>query len=537
MIKKANWICLLLISVMLVSCEREETFELSPPTLLIGQEDAFEIVQEPGNDVFLDFSLQAARGIREFTILKDGAEFLKIPYEDVISASYDFEYSIPDDADIGTETVFTFELYDNDGVKADHQLKLIIRRSFNETDEVINGVNAKVVKGKVNSDFTMQADQVYVIDSTLSIENNSTLTIEAGSTVYFKTYDENNLMARLIIARGSRIIAEGTATHPIVFTSDKVLRGETPTPQDWGGITIYGNAPTNQGAVVIDGSYRYGGTRSSENSGTLRFVRIEYVGKGETGIHGLTMNGVGSGTRVEYVQVFNGDNTSFRLRGGRVNLKYIAGIGHGGYGIWADGGWQGNGQFWLFQTNRQATLVPVNFWNIARSIEFRNDDSNYSRAPITQFRLANITLIGNGYEPNTNNGTRRGVRVRTGSRGHIYNMLVTEFPDEGVRVEDLPVELLGNEMNIDHVRSYRNRTDYAQDAEWFFFESGNFDVANTSTSGVTMTNFIGSEPSDFNPSAMDAFFDDAPFIGAVQNVANDWTANGAWFKNPDGTIR
>lgn len=535
--KIRNWIYFLLIPAMLLSCKREETFELSPPTLLVDQEGVSEIVQEPGNDVFLNFSLQAARGIREFVILKDGVSFLTVPYEDQISATYSFEYAIPADTDIGTETVFTFELYDQDGKKADHQLKLIIRRTFGETDEVINGVNVKVIKGRVNSDFTMTADQVYVIDSTFSIENNSTLTIEQGSTVYFRTYSDPNLVSRLVISRGARIVAEGTAASPIVFTSDKVLLGQTPTSQDWGGITLYGNAPTNQGSVVIDGSYRYGGTRATESSGSLRYIRIEYVGKGGTGVHGLTLNSVGSGTLVEYIQVFNGDNTSFRLRGGRVNLKYIAGIGHGGYGIWADGGWQGNGQFWIFQTNRQATLVPVNFWNIARSIEFRNDDNNFSRAPITQFRLANITLIGNGYEPNGNNGTRRGVRVRTGSRGHLYNMLVTEFPDEGVRVEDLPVETLGNEILIDNVRSYNNRIDFAQDAEWFFFESGNYNILNTSTSGVTLNNFVGSEPSGFNPSSIGTFFSSAPFIGAVENTANDWTVTGTWFKNMDGTIR
>lgn len=535
--KLKNWLYLMLIPAMLVSCEREEKFELSPPTLLVDQDEAGEIVQEPGNEIFLEFALQAARGIREFVILKDGQPYASVPYQDEISATYSFDYTVPDDAAVGTETTFTFELYDNDGVKATHQFRLVIRRTFDETDEVINGVNVKVVKGKVNNDLLMSADQVYVIDSTLSIENGSTLTIEQGSTVYFRTYSDPNTASRLVIARDSRIIAAGTPDQPIVFTSDKVLKGETPSSKDWGGITIYGNAPTNQGSVVIDGSYRYGGTRSSENSGTLRYVRIEHVGKVETGVHGLTMNGVGSGTVVEYVQVYNGDNTSFRLRGGRVNLKYIAGIKHGGYGIWADGGWQGNGQFWLFQTDRQATLVPVNFWNIARSIEFRNDDSNYSRAPITQFRLANITLVGNGFEQNVNNGTRRGVRVRTGSRGHIYNMLVTEFPDEGVRVEDLPVDLLGNDMLIDHVRSYSNRTNYAQDAEWFFFESGDFDVLNTTTSGVNKTNFVGSEASDFNPSAMGSFFSHAPFIGAIENEANDWTATGSWFRNLDGTFR
>lgn len=532
---KKTALYLLLVTVALVSCEREKTFELSGPSLLVLFSGPAEIVQEPGNDVFLDFELQAASGLAEFRVLKDGAPFETIEFEHEISADYTFEYSIPRDEDVGKENVFTFELFDTENRRADYALKVIVRRTFSEIVETVNGTEVLVIKGRANSDYTLQADRTYVIDSVFSIENNSTLTIEAGTDVYFRTSTDPNRVSRIIVSRGARIYAEGTATDPIVFTSEKVLRGETPESTDWGGITMYGYAPTNQGSTVIDGGYRYGGNQTNDNSGTLRYVRIEYAGK--DGLHALNMNGVGSNTRIEYVQVYQNENTAFRIRGGRVSLKYIGAIGHGGYGMWAEHGWQGNGQFWIFQTDRQATLVPVNFWNQARSLEFRNDQSNFTLTPRTQFRIANVTLIGNGYEANVNTGTRRGVRIRRGALGNIQNVLVTEFPDDAVRVEDLPISILGSEMVMDNLRSFNNRVDFSQEAESFFFESGDFNILNTSTSGVTLTDFVGSEVSYFNPASLGAYFSPAPYIGAVESTGNDWTSMGNWFKNLDGTIR
>ena len=167
---------------------------------------------------------------------------------------------------------------------------------------------------------------------------------------------------------------------------------------------------------------------------SLKYVRIEYAGKND--IHGLQLFGVGSATSIEYVEVFKCYNNAFRVRGGRVSLRYIAGIEHGGYGIWADEGWQGNGQFWLFQTGIKATLLPVNYWNQARSIEFRNDDAIFDKQPRTTFKVSNVTLIGNGYQSGTDYGTRRGVRI-TGAQGFFYNAIVIVSGD-GVRVEDLP---------------------------------------------------------------------------------------------------
>src|SRR5690606_26807766 len=98
------------------------------------------------------------------------------------------------------------------------------------------------------------------------------------------------------------------------------------------------------------------------------------------------------------------------------------------------------------------TLIPVNFWNIGRSIEFRNDETNHGRSPRTQFKISNVTLIGNGFAAGTDLGTRRGVRIRTGSFGILQNMVVTQFPNDGVRVEDLSTTELGSTMILGNTR-------------------------------------------------------------------------------------
>ncbi|MDO5650068.1 MAG: hypothetical protein Q4G11_05635 [Gallicola sp.] len=390
------------------------------------------------------------------------------------------------------------------------------------------------VKGRVTKDVTFTSDKKWLIDSIVSIEEGATLTIEPGTTVYFRTFSSAAVVSLLSVQRGAKIFADGQSRNtPIVFTSDKTLQGGGQRG-DWGGLMIHGNAASNVGTTVLRDGFRYGGSNNTENSGIIRYVRIEYSGK--SSFHALSLFGVGSGTTVQYVQGYESYNNAFRVRGGRVSLKYIAGIQHGGYGIWADEGWQGNGQFWLFQTGIAATILPVNYWNQARSIEFRNDDSFFDKAPRTTFRLSNITLIGNGYQSGINNGTRRGIRVRTGSTGTIQNAIITEFPDDAVRVEDLPTTSYGTSMLISNFYSYNNLNNYADDAKDIFLASGNYNLHETAVSGVTKENFTGVTATSFNPASFSTWFTSAPYAGAV-DPANDWTAGGSWFKDKNGNYR
>lgn len=429
---------------------------------------------------------------------------------------------------MGEKSEFVFRVYDRENRDASYTYSIHVYSTFSETQEDFNGTIVTRLKGRSNEDYDMQADKVYVIDSTFSIENNSTLHIPQGSTVYFKTHDQTDVVSRLMIARGSRIVAKGTADEPIVFSSDKLLLGETPGTEDWGGIYLFGNAPTNEGDHVYDAGFLYGGSIPNDSSGELSFVRIEYAGKNDS--HALNLFGVGSNTQLDHIQVYRNENIAFRLNGGRASLKYIAAIGHGGYGIWAEHGWQGNGQFWLFQTDIAATLVPRNFWNQARSIEMRNDENNFLNSPRTAFNISNVTLIGNGFQDGADTGTRRGVRIRRGAYGVLQNMIVTQFPNDAVRVEDLDVSELNEAMILDNTRSFNNQANYEQDAVGFFYENPDLNVSSAAVPGITTDNYTGSVPSSFDPLVLGNWFTSAPYIGAVENESNNWTTQGSWFR-------
>lgn len=524
-----------------IACEREIPFILDPPQVIPEEGiTATSFTQEAGKSVFLGFTLQAVAGLDELRVTLNGEIFDQVFYtRGELSAFYVFEYAIPADSEEGEIAEFNLALFDLTGrVDESYSFKVITGLPFEIIEVEIDGITLTKIKGKVNGDLQLFADQIYLIDSVVSIEDNGILEIEAGTTVYFRTFPSENIYSRLAITQGSKIIAEGTRENPIVFTSDRELFGGTSAPRDWAAISIYGRAPTNQGGVILEDGFRYGGDIENDDSGILKFVRIEYTGKGPgQGFNALYLFGVGSNTIIENVEVYRSENIAFRLKGGNVSLKSIAAIGYGGYGIWADGGWRGRGQFWIFQTDRAATLVPINFWNQARAIEMRNDANFFQLQPRTEFQISNVTCIGNGYLEGENLGTRRGVRIRRGAFGQLQNLICTEFPNDGIRVEDLAIETLGVDMILDNVSAYNNNQNYNQEAESFFFENGDFNVTETPVPGITLDNFVGSLPSNFNPTQLGSWFEPAQFIGAVENDGNDWTRGGTWFRNLDGTIR
>ncbi len=524
------------LQLFLVSCEKKETAFAFPLPKIFSSDAAAELafVQEPGKMVQAELSLQAAAGLALLRVenkadLHDEVRFIA----DELAASYNFSFQVPADAALGSSYTFQLTLSDRNEQTTTFPITVRVDATYSLRDEQVGGRSVKVISGKINGSFHFAKADTYVVDGPLSIEDGGQLSIDAGSNVYFRSATSNAVASRLIITRGSRLQAIGTAQEPIVFSSEKVLRGEEPSFADWGGIFLMGRAPSNRGANVIEDGFAYGGTAASESSGQLRYLRIEYAGMGD--FHALNLFGVGASTLLENIQVFHCQNNAFRIRGGRVNLRYIAGIDHGGYGLWADEGWQGKGQFWLFQTNIPATLVPLNFWNQARALEIRNHDSFYDTAPRTTFQIANVTLIGNG--ESAADGTRRGARVRRGAIGQLRNMLVAHFASDGVRVEDLPIERLGQDMLLDNVRAFRSGVNYAQEAESFFFQTGRYDVSEAPVEGIGLDSYVGSAASPFNPSALDPWFVPASYIGAVQNASNDWTRQGIWFKNRNGSIR
>ncbi len=180
----------------------------------------------------------------------------------------------------------------------------------------------KIITGTIDQSVTLKKG-TFTLKGYVYVNNGATLTIEAGSIIK----SDISQKGALIIERGSKLIADGTVSDPIIFTSGKAS-GER-APGDWGGIILLGKAPTNRPtspAPTIEGGVnrQYGGTEAGDNSGILRYVRIEFSGiAAEPGseINGLTLGGVGSGTILENIQVSFGADDAYEFFGGTVNAK------------------------------------------------------------------------------------------------------------------------------------------------------------------------------------------------------------------------
>lgn len=240
------------------------------------------------------------------------------------------------------------------------------------------------------SNVLLDRDTVYILTGIYFVDSTKTLTIESGTTIL------GDSAAVLTISRGGTIIANGTASEPIVMTSARPVGSRK--PGDWGGVVVLGNAPTNQVNPLIEGGIvpgSYGGPNPSDNSGIIRYVRIEYPGyrfqlNNET--NGLTMGGVGNGTTIEYVQVSYSFDDGFEWFGGTVNCKYLVTVGETDDGFDTDFGFNGKVQFGF-------GLKDPDWWDPtdnSRGIETDNAGSaaQYATNPRTNPIFSNMTLIG-----------------------------------------------------------------------------------------------------------------------------------------------
>jgi hypothetical protein len=260
------------------------------------------------------------------------------------------------------------------------------------------------------------------------------LTIEAGTVVI----GERATKGTLIIQRGSTITAIGTATSPIVFTSERAVGFKE--PGDWGGLVICGRASNNVsgtlGAGIAElegqyGGYHGGGTSpaNTESSGTVRYVRIEYAGvpiNPNQEVNSLTLGSVGSGTTIEYIQCSYGLDDSFEWFGGTVNHKWL--IAYRGLDDdWdIDNGYSGRVQFGL--SIKDKDLADQSGSN---GFEVDNDGSGTTNTPFTSATFSNITVIG----PKATRETavslqfQSAAQLRRNNQLKIINSFFTAFPN------------------------------------------------------------------------------------------------------------
>ncbi|MGQ1889724.1 hypothetical protein ACT29H_04710 [Thermophagus sp. OGC60D27] len=242
------------------------------------------------------------------------------------------------------------------------------------------------------------SDKEYLLNGIVFVNEGQTLTIEAGTVIRAEPGQGENASA-LVIARGGKIIAEGTPEKPIIFTvKGDDLKGSIPIENNglWGGVIILGNAPVNtpSGENLIEGlpteDYRafYGGTNREDNSGILKYVSIRHGGtKLEDGneINGLTLGGVGSRTTIEFVEVISNRDDGFEFFGGTVNVRYLLSAFCGDDAFDFDLGYHGNCQF----------LTGLQAGSTGDLLVEISDRKGYSK---TKPFISNATLIGRGMD-------------------------------------------------------------------------------------------------------------------------------------------
>lgn len=420
------------------------------------------------------------------------------------------------------------------------------------TGQVIN------VSGDITTDTKWYAAGKYMLSGYIYVKNNATLTIEPGTLIK----GVSGTKATIIIEKGSKIMAQGTATAPIVFTSDKP-RGQR-SYGDWGGLVICGNGITNKhdggitGSGVAEGGIgsTYGGTNAADNSGILQYVRIEFPGipltaTANSEINGLTLYGVGSGTTIDHIQVSYSGDDSYEWFGGSVNCKYL--VAHRGWDDdWdTDNGYIGKVQF--FVSLRDPAVADQSQSN---GFESDNDSDGSTLIPVTMPLFVNGTVIGPLASPGTTVHTlyRHAMQLRRGTRTSIYNTVFAGWP-KGLFIDgakgDSPAQANANVLQIEKSVMSGMTENYVITSlpgteAWYLdaLRGNEVKAANdllmlTDPFNLTAPNFMPSTSSPLltgasftNSRLTDAFFTQVPHRGAFGTT--NWTSGWCNF-DPQNT--
>ncbi|MEJ7809039.1 MAG: hypothetical protein WKG32_01350, partial [Gemmatimonadaceae bacterium] len=304
---------------------------------------------------------------------------------------------------------------------------------------------------------TFYADTVYLIQGFVHVTTGATLFVQAGTTI---KGDFNTLGSSLFIMRGAKIDAQGTASNPIVFTSSQAVGSRR--SGDWGGLVIVGNARINRaGTIDIEGtgtvsgtapgtnytvSYG-GGTTDSDNSGTLKYVRVEFAGFGPAlnqELNAFTFAAVGSGTTMDHLEALAGLDDSFEFFGGQADAKYLVSYESGDDHFDMSEGYQGRLQFLIgYQsapvTQRTGAGQPS---DDLQGIE--NDGCNgagctngQDSQPLTIPFVSNFTLVGSGTTSNVGSGGGYGMMLRRGTGGYYVNGVLARWPRGAISLRDV----------------------------------------------------------------------------------------------------
>lgn len=297
------------------------------------------------------------------------------------------------------------------------------------------------VSGDITSNQTWTANNVYRLSGFVYVKGGAELTIQPGTLIY----GEKVTKGTLLICRGSKIHASGTACAPIVFTSEQPLGSRT--YGDWGGVILLGKSTVNQtlGYGIIEGGVdnangdgRYGwsdlglsGPVLNDNTGEMEYVRIEYPGIAflpNNEINGLTFGGVGSGTTINHIQVSYSGDDSYEWFGGTVNCDHLISFRGLDDELDTDNSFSGHVSFCV--ALRDPNVADVSGSN---GFESDNDATGSTNAPFTSPVFSNITIVGPQVTPSTvvNSNFKRGAHIRRNSRCSVFNSIIMGWGPSG----------------------------------------------------------------------------------------------------------
>lgn len=284
----------------------------------------------------------------------------------------------------------------------------------NTIDEAIE------LNGNYDASLTLDASRNYIITGPTIFEDGTTLTIPAGTVIRAAATGDEVYLA---ISQGAKIMAEGTSSDPIIFTSNST----TPKAGNWGGLILLGKAPINSvtGGTATStseiASLPYGGDVPNDNSGTLRYVRVEYSGgkaDGQSENNGFSFYGVGNGTTVEYIQMFEGKDDGVEFFGGTVNVNNVSVVNAEDDSIdWTEGYSGTITDAYVKHGTDHDKGIEADGYNT--DIGNLSNPKYFSKPTVT-----NLTIIGLG------SGTgNEAIRLRAGTQGVFNNILLIGFAE------------------------------------------------------------------------------------------------------------
>ena len=367
------------------------------------------------------------------------------------------------------------------------------------------GEDTYVLDTDIIENVTLETGKTYTLNGGVHVKSGATLTIQPGVTIVAQ-HDET--VDYILIEQGAKIDAQGTAAQPIVMTSEKKEAGA------WGGLHICGYAHTNNGSGKSEiGNAPYGGNNDADNSGTLKYIRLEYTGYAfdeEHEANGVSFYGVGNGTTVEHLQAYQGSDDGFEFFGGSVNVKYMVVTSCSDDSFdWTEG-WNGKAQFLVAYQEGESSLG----YACDCLMECDNNGTNNAATPVAHPTIANATLIGNG-------GDAQGVRLRAGTQVELYNTIITG--------KGKPLTVETNETE-NALKDGTSKLEYVAISGELSSKQGIYTNADFAQATGNLTNqefswtgkYVGTLDGGKDLSA-DSFFTKTDYKGAVKS-GDDWTS-------------